>query len=214
MTKPDVRFLVALFAVALLATPALARPPHRGGEPPAGRFLERHAEELGIDADTKLQISQISEASRGANRQLREQLHAAHDALRELLAADPIDDAAVIEQATRIGELETEKRIGRLRAVIEIQRLLTPEQRAQLAEIRKSRPGPGSRHGPRGKAMRKACREDRQRLCADADRGPARHHCLMDHRDALSAACRDALDAGPVGPAGPRGVDPGPGEPL
>jgi len=80
-------------------------------------------------------------------------LVAAHEQMHALLAADVPDEAAVMQQAERIGALETDERKTRLRGMLQIRALLTPEQRALLVEIheaRRSRRGDdrGWRGGP------------------------------------------------------------------
>jgi Spy/CpxP family protein refolding chaperone len=97
--------------------------------------LERHADELGLDADTLARIHAIAEKAREAEQPLAQQLHSLHDAMRTMLEADSpkVDD--VMQQADRIGVLETELRKARLSTMLEIRALLTPEQRQKLVQL-------------------------------------------------------------------------------
>jgi Spy/CpxP family protein refolding chaperone len=114
-------------------------PHHRGGPPPLEHVLERNAERLGLDAATEAEIRAISSASRAEGERIRESLDAAHREMRALLSADAPDESAVMQQVERIGALETEAHKSRLRGMLQIRALLTPEQRAVLVEIHKER---------------------------------------------------------------------------
>lgn len=132
------RAAAALGALLLGFTPAaLARPPGPPGpHGPPERFIEANAERLGLDEETLAAITAISEDSRERSEALREQLFEAHRKMHELLDADEPDEAAVMAQADATGALEVELRKERLRAMLRIRRLLTPEQRQELVRIR------------------------------------------------------------------------------
>jgi len=93
--------------------------------------------------------------------------------------------------------LETEEHKNRLRAIMDIHALLTPEQRAELAEIREERKEEWRRkhrykeYGPLG-----ACSEDRRDPCGDAS-GRALLGCMQDRYAELSEPCRGVLEEGP-----------------
>jgi Spy/CpxP family protein refolding chaperone len=80
-------------------------------------------------------IREISEASREGRAGGREALRSLHDALRASLGEEEPDEARVMQLADQIGAAETEKRKQRLRTMLEIRRLLSPEQRAELVKI-------------------------------------------------------------------------------
>jgi Spy/CpxP family protein refolding chaperone len=121
-------------------------PPHRGDPPPLEHILERNAERLGLDPAVEAEISATSSASRAEGDRLRDSLDEAHREMRELLSSDTPDESAVMKQAERLGALETEANKSRLRGMLKIRSLLTPEQRAVLVEIHEER---RSRHGER-----------------------------------------------------------------
>ena len=137
---------LAAGAAAQPSAPPNAPPPPHGrwhpGSPPGPPFsdvLERHADELGLDADTVARIHAIAEKSREAEKPLADQLRSLHQAMREMLEADApkLDD--VMQQADRIGALETELRKARLSTMLEIRALLSPEQRQKLVQIFEAR---------------------------------------------------------------------------
>jgi Spy/CpxP family protein refolding chaperone len=101
--------------------------------------LERHADELGLDADTLARIHAIAAKAREAERPLADQLRSLHDAMRTMLEADApkLDD--VMQQADRIGALETELRKARLSTMLEIRSLLSAEQRQKLVTLFEAR---------------------------------------------------------------------------
>ena len=137
-------FGLSCLLIGLLSTgAALAQPgpshhrgPHHGG-PPLDRFVERHGDRLGLDEETRAAIDAIVERSRAEGEGLREEREAAYRELRSLLEQDMPDEAAVMRQADRTGEVGTRGRKHRLKTQLEIRALLTPEQRRQLVEIRK-----------------------------------------------------------------------------
>ena len=65
----------------------------------------------------------------------RAQFGAARDELHALLREDAPDPDAVMSQAEKVGAAETALHKQRLRTLLEVRTLLTPEQRAKLSEI-------------------------------------------------------------------------------
>ena len=115
------------------------RGPH--GPPPIEHVLERHAGELGLDADTRAAIRAIAAKARLDERPASEELRTLHEQMRTLLEGDSpkLDD--VMQWADRIGAAETELKKSRLRTMLEIRTLLTPEQRQKLVKIFEERRG-------------------------------------------------------------------------
>jgi len=113
----------------------------RRGPPPIERVLERHADELGLDADTRVAIREIATKARQGERPASERLRALHEQLRTLLDGDSPKLNDVMQWADRIGAAETELKKSRLRTILEIRTLLTPEQRQKLVEIFEERRG-------------------------------------------------------------------------
>ena len=148
----------ALTAAALvLGTGAGAAQPGPGpgpdgpDRPGIERILERNAERLHLDAATRERIRALAETGREQSEPQREALHALHDEMHALLTSDAPDSAAVLAKADEIGRAETELQKQRLRTMLAIRALLTPEQRRELVKIheefRAEHGGPG-RGGP------------------------------------------------------------------
>jgi len=148
---------LSFLLIGLLGTgAALAQPgppPHRGphhGGPPLDRFVERHGDRLGLDEETRAAIDAIVEQSRAEGEGLREEREAAYRELHSLLEQDTPDESAVMRQVDRVGEVGTRGHKHRLKTMLEIRALLTPEQRQQLVEIREEeRDKRGGRRGKR-----------------------------------------------------------------
>jgi len=150
---------IAVFAIGVSG--ALADP-HDGpgpGRPEPGSLIERNAERLGLDAKTSKDIRGIVGDARKRGDKIDEKMRKERQKLGEMLRADEPDEAAIMKQVDRIGELEVDERKNRLRAMLEIRGKLTPEQREKLIELRKEaygdwreRAGAGPGHGPGGAA--------------------------------------------------------------
>ena len=156
----------SLLAMSGLAAAAAAQPPDREpgdgprgmrrhgrhGPPPIEKVLERHADELGLGADTRETIRAIAAKARADEAPLDEQLRALHGEMRQLLDCESPKLEDVMQSADRIGAAETELRKHRLRTMLEVRALLTPEQREKLVKIFEERRG--RRKGPEGEAPR------------------------------------------------------------
>ncbi len=186
---PSRALLAVLLAFALLGAglvnSAEARP--RGGGPRPEAFLDRHADELGLDDETRAAIEAIVEAARPEGEALRAELHAARLAMRALLDQDAPDEDEVMAQAERIGQVEIARSQHRLKTLLAIRAKLSPEQRAQLSQMHEER------RARRMGRMLEACGEDAARLCPDVPLGPPLFGCLHGHRDELSQTCSDKL---------------------
>ena len=145
-----------MIGAAGVALPSGARPPGppgggRGhGPPPLDRVLQEHAESLGLAPEVEAEIREISGASRAEGEAIRRSLHETHDALRAMLGSESPDEAEVMSLADEIGALETQAHKSRLRAMLRIRALLTPEQRRALVEINEKRRGRHRRGPPPG----------------------------------------------------------------
>ncbi len=121
------------------------------GPPPFEDVLERHAGRLGLDAKTRQEIRTLADEARAESKELESTLHALHEELRNLLDQDSPDLDAALQQTERIGSAETSLHKLRLRTMLRIRALLTPEQRKELVrmhEERRRRHTGGWRIGP------------------------------------------------------------------
>lgn len=199
MRKHLLTIATACLAVFLLAGEAAARPPMGGGTMGGpggeahGRFLDRYAERLGIDADTRKQMDAIFEASRAEAKPLEEKLRAGHQEMRDLLNEEAPDPDAVMAKVEELGALRTQLSKLRLTTLLKTRALLTPEQRAQMMAIHEER------KSARLEPLLDACGDEVESYCSDVapDDPPALLRCLHGQREGLSDQCRDALRRGP-----------------
>ena len=98
-------------------------------------MLERHAERLQLDDATRERIRALAEAGRERARPQREALRQLRDEMHALLSRGRARADAVMAQAEAIGRAETALQKERLRTMLAIRALLTPEQRRELVRI-------------------------------------------------------------------------------
>lgn len=140
-------------AVAAPEKPSPAGPGRRNGPPGLADIIDRQAERLGLDAATRAKVDEVANAAQPETDKLRAQLHDENQKMGELLAQEAPELHAVMKQADQIGHTETELQKLRLRTMLKIRALLTPEQRAELMKMQQDRRGnrghrPGGPGGP------------------------------------------------------------------
>lgn len=126
---------------------------HRDGHHPDmfgpfghGRMLDRMLDDVKATDAQRTQIKQIAEAARQDMQKLHEAGRGLHEQTMQALTAPKVDEAAVesLRQQMLAQHDKASKRA--LQAMIDISRVLTPEQRATLAQHMKERM---KEHGPR-----------------------------------------------------------------
>jgi len=148
----------ALAAVASLALAAAAFPGqdghhgpggHGGGPrgahgPHGGNLVEHLSRALDLTDAQKAQVKQIEDALRESTKSLHEQMAKSGGPLDGF--KDGFDEAAVRSAAQARAAVHVELEVAHARAMSQIYSLLTAEQKAKLAELRKQfgqrRPGP------------------------------------------------------------------------
>ena len=182
------------------ARPRGPRGPRGVGGPPPGRFIERQAERLGLDEETRSSIRAIADTSHAKGKEIRKSLRQAHREMRELLQQDSPNEANVLQQAENIGTLQVKEQQNRLQAMLQIRVLLTPAQRQEIIQLRQEdrphRRRRGRRRGKRRGQPFRVCREDITQLCPDAEPGRSSIQCLTDNWDALSEECHAFFERG------------------
>ena len=127
-------------AAVTFAGPASACPPGPPRGP--GMRLEKHLDELGLDPAQTEKVQALLAAAKEQRKQVRSELKDAFDQMHTLLQQDPPDEAAIMQQADKIGQLKTGTEKAMLHTLLQVSADLTPEQRQKLEEIR-------SQHRPR-----------------------------------------------------------------
>lgn len=128
-------FMVVL---ALLISAAVGFAQHERGERGArgeeGGF--GFFRDLNLSDAQKEQMKQIAARYKESTKNLREQLHNLHKNGFDPLNGGTFDEAAVRSQAQSRANLEVEMEVARARMMSEMYAVLTPEQKAQLAQRR------------------------------------------------------------------------------
>jgi Spy/CpxP family protein refolding chaperone len=147
-TRSKLFGVLALAGLASFVTPALAGPGHGPGGPGGpGARLEKHLKTLGLDANQQQKVQAILDAAKPQRDQIRTQMRSAFEDMHALLDQDTPDQAAVLAQADKIGQLSTEAHKEMLKTLLAVRAELTPDQRAKLkAEMMKHGPGRWRHH--------------------------------------------------------------------
>jgi len=172
--------------------------PH--GPPPAGGphgplpmegfgLLGPDADRLGLSEETRAQVRSMVEASRAEGEELRKKSDEARAEMHRLLSLPDTDEATVMRQADVIGALELAEHKSRLRAMLRIRALLTPEQRKELVAIREEM------FTKVFENTREACHDDIASLCPQQSGDAATRECMRRRRSDLSPGCREAIAA-------------------
>ncbi|MBW2273732.1 MAG: periplasmic heavy metal sensor [Deltaproteobacteria bacterium] len=183
---------VSFFLITGLAGTALAKPPGGGPGGPHGehRMLDRYADELDLDAETRAAIEAIADSSKARVQVLSLETETARESLRTLLDQELPDEAAVMQQVEAMGAIDVARRKEFFQALIEIRKRLTPEQRKQLIALQ-------SEHRSQRESMREelaeSCELDVVTFCPDAEPRRERIMCMREHRDKLSPECRASI---------------------
>ncbi len=143
---------LALLAVAL---PALAQPkgdgPRGGGRGfMDGHRLEHLALRLELSDGQREELREAFKARFEAGAEVRQGLFDARRALQEQIHTASFDEAAIRQAAGALAALEADMAVERARQAQKMRQILTPEQLAELEEMRGDRQRFG-RRGPRGR---------------------------------------------------------------
>lgn len=111
-----------------------------------GRHGERMLDGIGATAEQKTQLRQIMDTARNDLKPLREAAQGLHRQLQAAFAQPTVDARAVesLRQQLQTNREQSSKRM--MQAMLDASRVLTPEQRKQMAERAEQRRGMMQRH--------------------------------------------------------------------
>jgi Spy/CpxP family protein refolding chaperone len=144
---------LVVLALVGAAGAAAAQPPKMPSGPPPGQADQAPGKwwqdakwraALGLSADQVARIEEIFVAAGPKMRDGYRQLEPLEEQLSKMISGDGITEVEVLRQLDRIEAIRTELSKERTLMVFRIRRVLTPEQRAKLAEMQ-------SRHSDRGR---------------------------------------------------------------
>ncbi len=132
-------WLLALILSSILITPVAARAADgpAPGAPPSGH-MNRFQQRLGLTDEQMTAIREVHARHAESHKQLRQSLRQAQSDLRQL-ALNGGDPAAIQSKKSEVAQLLTQALEMRIQSLQEIAPILSPDQRAKLAQM-----------GPRG----------------------------------------------------------------
>lgn len=165
MKRLSVFFVAAVMAAALCTDLLQAQP--RGnfrGDRDRPQMRKEIAEELGLSGEQKEKIQQIRLEARKQAIAHRAKVQLAHIELQELLQADNPDQNKINAKISEVSKLHETGMRNRIATQLDVQKVLTPEQRKKAQELRpfrgmrdyddfEGRPGPGMHRGMRMQGM-------------------------------------------------------------
>ncbi len=144
------KYIIA--ALALSAGIAVATAQHTPPTPAqmAQHEVERYTDRLSLTGDQQQQATTIFTAAAASEASLHEQQRAAHEALKTAITSG--DTAAITQQATTLGQIETEMTTSHALAAAKFYKILTADQQTKFAHTldRPMGRGPGGPGGPGG----------------------------------------------------------------
>lgn len=148
-------FLTVMLFPLLLAAPGdlLAQGPRGGrGFPFTSEMIEEVAGRLGLAPDTLKKIRQLAYDTEKKVIEIDYQMQRSFLELRQLLDEDLPDTERVMGQIEKVGQLDIRLRQEQIRLLLEVRKLLSPEQRAKLRELMlpKRPPPPPHPHHEKG----------------------------------------------------------------
>ena len=126
----------------------------------AGHHEDRFVRLLSLTDEQKTQIKNLREQAQTATKPYAEQIKPITEQMHALIEAPVFDEAAARALAQKMAQLQIEIRLIQAKTESAIHNLLTPEQKAKLAELQKIREdgqhdgppnGGGGRRGPMGR---------------------------------------------------------------
>jgi periplasmic protein CpxP/Spy len=154
--KTGIRMFAIVAAVATtLGLAAITASAHMGdeGQPPTGRHFKKMSKELGLTSKQQDGIKAIFEKNRPLVKPLIQQMMTERRALRSLVQADTIDEAAIRAQSAKVAAIQADLAVQRAHTGQDIRALLTPDQILKFKTLQAKR---DNRHG-------------KLRSCADHD---------------------------------------------
>lgn len=102
------------------------------------RLVERSAEQLELDEKTIAAVQALAAEASAQDEKLNGQMRDERLKLRDLLNEALPEEAALMKQADAVSSLALDMQKHQLQTSLRVRKLLTPEQRTELMELRKN----------------------------------------------------------------------------
>lgn len=137
--------IISIGSVVLLAVAATIAQGMHGHGGPGGEF-HHMLRQLNLTTDQHAQVKAIWEKEKPAMQPLMQQMRQNHEAMKTLEASGPFDEAKTRALATQNAQTMVELQVAHARIKSEIVAILTPDQKAKMAEIEASHQARMSKH--------------------------------------------------------------------
>lgn len=134
-TGKNVAAIAAVLASLALVPVAAQAYMGDDGPPQSGNHFKNMVKELQLTQPQKQQLKDIFAKNRPQSEPLMKQYAAERKAMRALIQADTVDEAAIRAQSTKISAIEADLAVHRAHVAQEIRSILTPEQLAKAKEL-------------------------------------------------------------------------------
>jgi Spy/CpxP family protein refolding chaperone len=101
-----------------------------------GRLMKKKATEIGLSEEDVAKIDAAIEAGKAEEKKLREESMAAIAELNEVLAKNLPSEKELMAASDKVGENASKSRVLKMKSVLEMRSLLTPEQLEKFMKIR------------------------------------------------------------------------------
>lgn len=141
MTVTFKRLATAMAVVIGIGVMPIVAPAYMGGEEqaPSGKHFKKMAAELGLTTEQNRAILDIFTKNRPLAAPLLKQLATERRALRALIQAEAVDEAAIRAQSAKVAAVEADLAVQRAHGAQEIRKVLTPEQIQKFKTIQEKR---------------------------------------------------------------------------
>ncbi len=140
------RILIIGAAVMLAVAAAIAQGPHGFGGP--GGDFHHMLKQLDLTSDQHSQVKAIWEKEKPTLQPLMQQMRQNQSAMKALEASGPFDETKTRSLATQNSQTMVEMQVEHSRIKSEIMQILTPDQKAKLAQIEANHEARMSKHAP------------------------------------------------------------------
>ena len=146
------RLFVLFSVLLLLATPASARPGQKAGHGIMNpKRIDRMATKLGVEDTVKTQMIELVAKAKRKSIDLKRDVKKNRKILHSLMDSEIPDRSAIMAQLDTVSGLQLDIRKLRVGTMLDIQSLLTPDQKVAMKTFLKRRAKKRGRRGPRGK---------------------------------------------------------------
>jgi len=138
-TSRQLVLFCALMSIVLLASTATAQRrgrPNSPGNFSEGQLMKRNAKDLGLSEEVIAKIDAAIEAAKADEEKIREQSLAALAELNGKLDENLPNEKELLAAARKLGESTAKTRELKVKFVVQVRSLLTPEQLEKHMEIR------------------------------------------------------------------------------